>query len=203
MSATMRSTSSGRPSSNSCVAITVVGAALASAQHGVDGRGARAEFGERDVGNDEVNVGRHRKTDNARRADSATIERRREFVRQAVELAVGDLPTIGRDVCNNVANRCGVVADNLGEQHKSRFRAESDPVRQFVSDACSVEAEARITKASLYAAYSDWARHNGYATLNVVKFHRGVELSIPQPAGETRDGRGGPRMFVGLRLRSL
>jgi putative DNA primase/helicase len=88
-----------------------------------------------------------------------------------------------------------------GTVRAAEYRQESNPVAVFVSAECVAEPDGRVGRRVLYAAYRQWATANGHAPLSSTKFYGEVRALVPQPAEEVRDGRGGDRVFVGVRLR--
>jgi putative DNA primase/helicase len=88
-----------------------------------------------------------------------------------------------------------------GELLAADYRRESNPVALFLDDFCQTDPEGRVARRELYRAYRTWVAENGFAPLSVTRFNREVRALHPQPEQEVRDGRGGDRMFVGLRLK--
>ncbi len=43
----------------------------------------------------------------------------------------------------------------------ARWRAESDPLREFVEDCCVVRPGLAVKAAALWQAYEKWAEENG------------------------------------------
>jgi putative DNA primase/helicase len=87
-----------------------------------------------------------------------------------------------------------------GEQLIGEYRQESNPVAVFLAAECVIDADGRVGRQTLYVRYRDWAKANGFLPLSVTKFNREVRALHPQPEEEVRDGHGGDRMFIGLRL---
>jgi putative DNA primase/helicase len=81
------------------------------------------------------------------------------------------------------------------------YRKESNPVAVFLDSCCQADPDGRVGRRTLYAAYRSWARENGFVPVSVVRFNRELRALIPQPEGESRDTRGGDRLFMGLTLR--
>jgi len=81
------------------------------------------------------------------------------------------------------------------------YREESNPVGLYLAAECLRDVDGRISRKSVYQSYKRWANDNGHCPLSSTKFYREVGVILPQPAEQPRDGRGGDRMFVGLRLR--
>jgi P4 family phage/plasmid primase-like protien len=88
-----------------------------------------------------------------------------------------------------------------GERLAAEYCRESNPVRLFLDGHCEPDPEGRVARKALYAAYRAWAAENGFVPLSVTRFNREVRALYPQPDHEVRDGRGGDRMFLGLRLK--
>jgi putative DNA primase/helicase len=82
----------------------------------------------------------------------------------------------------------------------AEYRQESNPVALFLAAECAADPDGRVGRQALYARYRDWAAANGHAALSSTKFYRKVRALYPQPEEEVRDGHGGDRMFIGLRL---
>jgi P4 family phage/plasmid primase-like protien len=80
------------------------------------------------------------------------------------------------------------------------YRQESNPVALFLAAECAPDPDGRVGRQALYSRYKAWASANGHAPLSSTKFYREVRGLYVQPEEEVRDGHGGDRMFVGLRL---
>ena len=81
-----------------------------------------------------------------------------------------------------------------------RYREESNPVSLFLTGECVRDLNGRVARKLLYQVYKEWAADNGHSALSSTRFHREVAAIQPQPDEPPRDGRGGDRMFVGIRL---
>ena len=88
-----------------------------------------------------------------------------------------------------------------GAKLGAEYREESNPVATFVAQECDAGRDARVGRKDLYARYRGYADENGFEPAAAMKFYREVRSLHPQPDEEVRDGRGGDRMFVGIRLR--
>jgi len=61
-------------------------------------------------------------------------------------------------------NCLNCVAGNRGgcvEQASEEYRAEQDPLKDFIADCCVVQPDARATVGGLYEAYTVWCETNG------------------------------------------
>jgi P4 family phage/plasmid primase-like protien len=102
---------------------------------------------------------------------------------------------------NRLLSQGGFTAFGRGEQLAADYRQESNPVALFLDDSYETDPAGRIARQELYGAYRTWAMANGFAPLSVTRFNREVHALHPQPEQDVRDGRGGDRMFIGLRLK--
>jgi putative DNA primase/helicase len=99
--------------------------------------------------------------------------------------------------------QAGFTAIDRGERLVADYRRESNPVALFLDDRCQTDPKGRVARQELYRAYRTWVQENGFVPLSVTRFNREVRALHPQPDQDVRDGRGGDRMFVGLRLKNV
>jgi putative DNA primase/helicase len=97
--------------------------------------------------------------------------------------------------------RGGFSAFEAGTRLAAEYRQESNPVAMFLASECEAAVEARVSRRALYQRYRAWVEENHHAPQSATRFYREVRAICPQPAADVRDGRGGDRLFVGLRLR--
>jgi putative DNA primase/helicase len=88
-----------------------------------------------------------------------------------------------------------------GDRMAAEHRQDCNPVAQFLAEECAADPDARVGRQALYGRFRAWAEAAGHTPGSITRFNRAVRALHPQPDGEVRDGRGGDRMFVGLRLR--
>jgi P4 family phage/plasmid primase-like protien len=89
-----------------------------------------------------------------------------------------------------------------GELLAAEHRTECNPVALFLEEECVPDPGGRVGRRRLYDRFRAWADAGGHGKpLSRTKFHRAVAAIHPQPEAEVREGRGGDRMFVGIRLR--
>jgi P4 family phage/plasmid primase-like protien len=93
------------------------------------------------------------------------------------------------------------TAYQRGERLTGEYRVESNAVAVFLAGEVEADAEGRVGRQELYHRYREWAQASGHTPMSSTKFYREVRAVFPQPEDEARDGRGGDRLFVGLRLR--
>lgn len=83
----------------------------------------------------------------------------------------------------------GVLAANL------EYRAEQDPLADFIADACTLAPGERSSKAELYRAYSRWAEENGARPVQERTFGRWIKA-----LGGVADAKSGSvRLWRGIR----
>jgi putative DNA primase/helicase len=94
----------------------------------------------------------------------------------------------------------GFTSCPRGQRLLAEYRRESNPVAVFLAEECVPDTEGRVGRQALYARYKEWAAANGQAQMSHTKFYDEVRALYPQPDSVPREGRGGDRVFVGLRL---
>jgi putative DNA primase/helicase len=115
-----------------------------------------------------------------------------------------ELPGIAHWALQGLARllaRGGFTPFEAGTRRAAEYRRESNPVALFLEGACVADPGGRVGRQALYARFKGWAGAHGYAAPTANKFYSEVRALFPQPEAEVRDGRGGDRMFVGVRLR--
>jgi putative DNA primase/helicase len=74
------------------------------------------------------------------------------------------------------------------------YRQEADVIGQFLADCTSAQEGNRVTASDLYAAYTPWAKDNGYKALN----HKNFVSELRRRLDVRRGGAG--NIVVGLAL---
>ena len=83
------------------------------------------------------------------------------------------------------------------EQFKAEYRLANDTEQTFVNECCDVSADASVQSATLYEAYRDWARDNGFTPKNANQIVKEWER-----LGFERRAMKGLRYWHGVSLRS-
>lgn len=79
----------------------------------------------------------------------------------------------------------------------AKYRTEMDTLGDFIAERCEVDLEEEVTKADLYAAYTEWAEKSGEHPLTKKEF--GMRLN-ERGFEENRSGKDRIRVWRGLKL---
>jgi putative DNA primase/helicase len=78
------------------------------------------------------------------------------------------------------------------------YRKENNNVLTFVEEECNLEPNSIISKRSLYIAYNEWCKRNGYRSLAIKKFGKELTKHFQNKIVESRDNAGDTKVWLGI-----
>jgi len=77
------------------------------------------------------------------------------------------------------------------------YQGETNPIRGFIDEKCSVHESSSITKAKFYDHYKDWAERSGLKPVSKPKVRKHM---VALGFAEDRQGKHGDRVWLGLNV---